>query len=70
MERASVVILLFCCGAFGLARIAHGADCSVLHDADARHMCRALDGNLKSECEFIKNPDLRQECRIRLEKKR
>jgi len=67
-------MLAFCLASWALViagceRVAHGADCSVLHDADERHMCRALAENLKSECEFIKRPDMRQECRIRLERK-
>src|SRR5579871_6677601 len=49
------------------AKAAHGADCNVLHGADERHMCRATTQCLKSECEFISKPDLRQVCRIRVE---
>ena len=64
-------LLLFCLAFWvavicGLARVAHGADCSVLHDADARHLCIAETNHLLSECEFIKDRDLRQTCRIRV----
>jgi len=45
---------------------AHAGDCDSLGSADERHLCRATTQCLKSECEFIEKPDLRQVCRVRV----
>lgn len=49
-------------------RIAHGSplDCEGIKDADRRHFCRAVSIPRKSECEFIRNKELRYECRARV----
>jgi hypothetical protein len=66
------VILLLAAAAtaacVALEKRAFGGDCNIIRDPDERHMCLAVTQRLKSECEFIKKPDLRQECRIRLER--
>lgn len=43
-------------------------DCNQINDADQRHFCLALSKPDKGECEFIKNHDLRYECRARVSK--
>ena len=37
--------------------------CESIKDPDRRHWCRATTGGPASECEFIRNADLRAECR-------
>lgn len=65
------LMLAFCvfvwsCIFAACARVAHCDDCSSLRDRDERHLCRATTACLKSECEFIEKPDMRQVCRIRI----
>lgn len=54
----------------GCCRLAHASplDCEQIRDGDQRHYCRAVSIPRKSECEFIKSHDLRQECRAKVSK--
>ena len=45
---------------------ASALDCEGIHDADRRNLCRALAKNDRTYCEFVKNHDLRFECRARV----
>lgn len=70
--QLALVVLLVVAGLTMLGwctpRLAHGSplDCERIHNADRRHFCRAVAIPRKSECEFIKDSDLRQECRARV----
>ena len=54
----------------GCCKLAHASplDCEQIRDGDQRHYCRAVSIPRKSECEFIKSHDLRQECRAKVSK--
>ncbi len=59
---------LFLVGVLGMVHPAKSSplDCELIHDADQRHYCRAVAIPDKAECEFIKNHDVRMECRARV----
>ena len=68
---ALVVLLLVAVGSvlgWCSPRVASGSplDCEGIHNADRRHFCRAVSIPRKSECEFIKDKELRYECRARV----
>lgn len=43
--------------------LASSLDCLQIHDSDRRHFCLAVTKPDKLECEFIRNSDLRAQCR-------
>lgn len=64
----AVAVVCWVLIACGNTRAAHGSplDCEQIRDSDQRHFCRAISIPRKSECEFIKQHDLRFECRARV----
>ena len=65
-----LAMVLFCIACWwaviaGCCRLAHASplDCEQITQPDQRHYCRAVSIPRKSECELIKDNQLRYQCR-------